>query len=95
MNDAVESISLNENHDKVWWLWLDADEFGPKDNTISQFLTELSDDRVVGADVVNHFPTENHITASDNTVNMPYGELFDCSSLKTSMLTQPLETSAA
>ena len=70
MNDAVESITLNENHDKVWWLWLDADEFprGPKDNTISQFLTELSDDiRVVGADVVNHFPTENHITASDNT----------------------------
>jgi hypothetical protein len=88
MNDAVESISLNENHDKVWWLWLDADEFprGPKDNTISQFLTELSDDiRVVGADVVNHFPTEKPYYRKRQHPGkfMPYGELFDCSSLKT------------
>ena len=88
MNDAVESISLNENHDKVWWLWLDADEFpqGPKDNTISQFLTELSDDiRVVGADVVNHFPTEKPYYHKRQHPGkfMPYGELFDCNSLKT------------
>ena len=47
---------------------LDADEFGPKDNTISQFLTELSDDiRVVGADVVNHFPTGKTILPQATT----------------------------
>ena len=88
MNDAVESISLNANHDKVWWLWLDADEFprGPKNNTISEFLTELSDEiRVVGADVVNHFPTEKPYYRKRQHPGkfMPYGELFDCSSLKT------------
>ena len=67
-------------------LWLDADEFpqGPKDIDIT-ILTELSDDiRVVGADVVNHFPRKTILPQATTPGKfMPYGELFDCNSLKT------------
>lgn len=87
MNDAVEKVSLDSKNNKTWWLWMDADEFprGPDNKTIAAFLAELPEEvRVVGAKVVNHFPTSLpcYKTRTHPGKLMPFGEPFDCNALK-------------
>ena len=60
MNEFVRHASTISEHDHVWWLWLDADEFPrPQDrHTLREMLEPLHQRfRVVGARVLNHYPT--------------------------------------
>jgi hypothetical protein len=60
MNEAVRHISESSEHDNIWWLWLDADEF-PRpqgEGTLRELLTRTDRMyRTIGARVVNHYPT--------------------------------------
>jgi len=82
MNDAIEEISLGSSLDKIWWLWLDADEFpeGPDGLTIGQYLETLSSKyRIVGSNQINHFPTKKpyYIERYHPIDFMPFGEEFN------------------
>jgi hypothetical protein len=59
MNALVQRVSEGEDVPRIWWLWLDADEFphGPGSLTIREYLSRLdSRTRVVGATYFNHYP---------------------------------------
>lgn len=64
MNELVQHVSQASDHDHVWWLWLDADEF-PRPQSggrLVDMLTSLdSRYRVVGARVLNHYPTPGEV----------------------------------
>lgn len=60
MNELVHHVSSASPHDHVWWLWMDADEFcRPQgEGRLRDVLTHLDRSyRVVGARVLNHYPT--------------------------------------
>jgi hypothetical protein len=60
MNEFVQYVSRNTEHDHIWWLYIDADEFPRPEagGTIRQLLTRLDRQyRAVGARVINHYPT--------------------------------------
>lgn len=59
VNSFVEHFSRATPHDQIWWLLKDADEFtGAPAGTIPELLSEVdSECRVVGARVLDHFPT--------------------------------------
>ena len=60
MNEVMHRVSESVGAPRVWWLWLDADEFshGPAGLTIRGYL-ELLDRRfrIVGARYFNHYPS--------------------------------------
>ncbi len=60
MNAVVDEVSSNSEHDHIWWLWFDADEFPrpAQGGTIRQTLEQLDREvRLVGARSINHYPT--------------------------------------
>lgn len=64
MNAFVHHVSAASDHDHIWWLWLDADEFsrpqGP--GRLREVLAGLDRRfRIVGARVLNHFPTPGEV----------------------------------
>jgi hypothetical protein len=59
MNDVVQSVSVADRSEHIWWLWVDADEFphGPRGLTIREYLEYLDRRfRIVGGRFLNHFP---------------------------------------
>lgn len=59
MHEVVDEVSAASEHDHVWWLWLDADEFhhGPAGRTLLEHLRTLDHRvRVVGARMFDHYP---------------------------------------
>jgi hypothetical protein len=59
MNAVVARESLASGERRIWWLWLDADEFpeGPGGTRVRDYLATLDRRfRVVGSRYVNHFP---------------------------------------
>lgn len=60
MNSIVDEVSAASEHDHIWWLWFDADEFTRpvQGGTIRQTLEQLDRRiRLVGARSINHYPT--------------------------------------
>ena len=60
INEFIQYISRNCSHDHVWWMLHDADEFLCPEGagTIRDFIGSLDRRfRVVGARVLNHYPT--------------------------------------
>jgi hypothetical protein len=60
MQAVADEVSADEAANRVWWLFLDADEFygGPDGLTLREFLAALDRRyRVVGAHILNHLPT--------------------------------------
>ena len=70
MNELVRHISDTSQHDHIWWLWIDADEF-PRphgDQTLREFLAPLDERfRVVGARVLNHYPSPGEVAHEPGT----------------------------
>ncbi len=64
-NSIVAEISDRSEHDHIWWLWFDADEF-PRPaggGTIRELVTRLDERiRLVGAVNLNHLPTPGRPT---------------------------------
>ena len=61
IEDLVHDVNKNEDGERMWWLFCDADEFpsGPYRQTIRQYLESLDDRiRCAGANWLNHFPKE-------------------------------------
>jgi hypothetical protein len=59
LNETVAEVSEASDHDHIWWLWLDADEFvhGPGGATVRDLVTGLDRRfRIVGSRYFNHFP---------------------------------------
>jgi hypothetical protein len=59
MQAVMEEVSAAEADERVWWLFLDADEFymGPRGLTVREHLASLDRRfRIVGARVFNHLP---------------------------------------
>jgi Glycosyl transferase family 2 len=59
LNEVVAEVSAAGDHDHVWWLWLDADEFvhGPGGATVRDLVAGLDRRyRIVGSRYFNHFP---------------------------------------
>lgn len=59
MNDFVQYVSRATDHDQIWWLFFDADEFPRPEGggTIRELIGRLDDEvRIVGARVLNHYP---------------------------------------
>lgn len=59
MNACARHISDQQDVDRVWWLWMDGDEFpeGPQGMTISQYLSGLDPEfETVGARYFDHYP---------------------------------------
>lgn len=59
INAQIRHRSKWSDHDRIWWLVIDADEFvtGPKGSTARQFLgTVDANCRVVATRVLDHFP---------------------------------------
>jgi hypothetical protein len=59
LNETVAEVSEASEHDHIWWLWLDADEFvhGPGGTTVRDLVTGLDRRfRIVGSRYFNHFP---------------------------------------
>jgi hypothetical protein len=59
MNDFVARVSADDGSDRIWWLWLDADEFphGTRGSTVREQLATLDERfRIVGARFFNHYP---------------------------------------
>lgn len=60
MNELVRHESVTSGWDHIWWLWLDADEFPRPQGggALRDILASLDRRfRVVGARVLNHYPT--------------------------------------
>lgn len=82
MNEFVQYVSRNSEHDHVWWLYIDADEFPRPESggTIRQLLARLDRQyRVVGARVLNHYPTPGtnaHIAGDHPIDHQPLCEEF-------------------
>jgi glycosyltransferase involved in cell wall biosynthesis len=58
----VRKMLQDDPHERVWWLFCDADEFptSPDNGTIRAYLEQLDDRvRVVGGHFINHYPVEN------------------------------------
>lgn len=64
MNELVRHVSSTSEYEHIWWLWLDADEFPrpQSSGTIREQLQTLDRGfRVVGARVLNHYPTPGEV----------------------------------
>jgi len=60
INEVVGQISNSSDHDQIWWLMMDADEFNavPGGGRLPEFLEGVDEScRVVGARVFDHYPT--------------------------------------
>ncbi|MEW5773906.1 MAG: glycosyltransferase family 2 protein [Thermodesulfobacteriota bacterium] len=61
INEAVREIAAADPQERVWWLYLDADEFptAPGAQTLRQYLEGLDDRiRCVGSTWINHYPSQ-------------------------------------
>ncbi len=59
INEYIELLSRESDHDRIWWLMMDADEFvrAPDGGALTEFLSEIDVRcRVVGSRVLDHFP---------------------------------------
>ncbi len=59
LNEIVAETSAASEHDHIWWLWLDADEFvhGPGGETVRAMVSALDRRfRIVGTRYINHYP---------------------------------------
>ena len=60
MNSIVDEVSTTSQHEHIWWLWFDADEFPrpASGGSIRQTLERLDREiRLVGARSLDHYPT--------------------------------------
>ena len=81
MNAVVARVSLASGAPRIWWLWLDADEFpeGPGGATIAEYVRSLDRRfRLVGSTYYNHFPTGSpgYIPGFHPIDFQPLGEMF-------------------
>ncbi len=60
INEYIEQLSVQHGSDHIWWLMMDADEFirVPNGGNLAGFLGHVDNRcRVVGARVLDHYPT--------------------------------------
>lgn len=62
LNSTVSALNAKYGHEKVWWLYIDADEFPsvPGHATLRSFINRLHPEvRAVKSHMINHMPTHN------------------------------------